>query len=432
MITQANKSSNKNTGRDTDITFNEKLIIGVLATLNFTHIIDFMIMMPLAPQLMRIFNITPQEFSIAVGAYTISAGIVGFLSAFFVDRLDRKTVLLVGFIGFIFGTAGCALAWNYWALVAFRVFAGGFGGLINTQTNSIVADIIPYEKRGKAMGILSMGFSFASVVGVPLGLYMATTWNWQVPFWFIVVLGLIFLPIAIWIVPQVRGHLKPKGNTLKTNEGDNKNTGKKSPFIIVSQIIQSPIQYTGIMFMVMVVLGHFITIPFFSPYMVANVGFTEKELIYIYMVGGVLTLFTSPFVGKWADKYGKFKVLNIALLCSSITILLITNFPKMPFYYALPFTGLFFIFAGARHIPANAISSNLVSSAQRGSYLSIGTSVQQLAMGVASLLAGFLVHKNEDTGILIGYNYVGILSILFTIIAVYLGNKLQKISPTTK
>jgi MFS transporter, DHA1 family, inner membrane transport protein len=232
-----------------------------------------------------------------------------------------------------------------------------------------------------------------------------------------------FLVYCGFGLPQMRGHLIPK-DALVLEE-------KKSPFIIITQILQSPIQYTGILFMLSVILGHFLTVPFFSPYMVANVGFTENELTYIYIVGGVLTLFTSPFVGKWADKYGKFLVLYIALICSSFTVLLITHFPKMPFYYALPFTGLFFIFASARHIPANAINSNLVPPAQRGSYISIGSSVQQLAMGVASLVAGLIVQKTE-TGVLVGYNYVGYLAICFTILGVILGKKLEKMQEKSK
>jgi MFS transporter, DHA1 family, inner membrane transport protein len=398
----------------------EKIIVGVLSFLNFTHIIDFMILMPLSPQLMRVFGISPQQFSYAVGAYTISAGIVGFLSAFIVDKLDRKKVLLVGYIGFILGTLGCALAWSYWALVGFRILAGGFGGLITTQVNSIVADLVPYEKRGEAMGILSMGFSMASVLGVPLGLLLANTWNWQVAFGFIVVLSSIGLPLAIIIIPKMKGHLLPK-NT----ENREKNTEKPSPFIIITQIIQEPIQYLGILFMLSTILGHFLIIPFFSPYMVANVGFTEDQLTYIYVIGGLLTFITSPYVGKFADKYGKFMVLYYALIGSSLSVLLMTNFPKMPFYYALPFTGIFFIFASARHIPANAIVSNLVSPAQRGSYLSVSASMQQLAMGGASLLAGLMITKNPN-GSLSGYHYVGIIAICFTALALFLGRILEK------
>ncbi len=395
----------------------EKMIVGILSFLNFTHIIDFMILMPLSPQLMRVFEITPQQFSYALGAYTISAGVVGFLSAFVVDKLDRKTVLLIGYVGFILGTLGCALAWSYWALVGFRLLAGGFGGLITTQVNSIVADLVPYERRGEAMGILSMGFSMASVLGVPLGLLFANIWNWQVAFGFIVILSSIGLPFAMMIVPKMQGHLLPKSTE---NNGE-----KPSPFIIITQIIQEPIQYLGILFMLATILGHFLMVPFFSPYMVANVGFTEDQLTYIYVIGGILTFITSPYVGKFADKYGKFIVLYYALIGSSLTVLLIANFPKMPFYYALPFTGLFFIFASARHIPANAIVSNLVSPAQRGSYLSVSASIQQLAMGGASLVAGLIVTKNID-GSLSGYNYVGVIAICFTVLALFLGRFLEK------
>ena len=137
----------------------ESIILLLLAAINFTHILDFMIMMPLGNYLMPYFNISSQQFSMLVAAYTFSAGISGFLAAFFVDRFDRKRVLLVGYSGFLVGTLFCALSPTYSILLLSRIVAGMFGGLIGAQVVSIVADIVPYERRGAAMGIIMAAFS---------------------------------------------------------------------------------------------------------------------------------------------------------------------------------------------------------------------------------------------------------------------------------
>src|SRR5690606_24818583 len=147
----------------------EKIVLLLLATLNFTHIMDFMIMMPLGNYLMPYFNISSQQFSMLVAAYTFSAGIASFSAAFFVDRFDRKNVLLFAYIGFLLGTLCCAFAPSYLFLLTSRIVAGLFGGLISAQVLSIVADLIPYERRASAMGMIMAAFSVASVFGVPFG-----------------------------------------------------------------------------------------------------------------------------------------------------------------------------------------------------------------------------------------------------------------------
>src|SRR5215207_5836950 len=185
----------------------EKIILLLLTVLNFTHIMDFMIMMPLGNYLMPYFDITSQQFSMLVAAYTFSAGASGFLAAFFVDRFDRKRVLLFAYAGFLLGTLCCAISPAYEILLVSRVIAGLFGGLIGAQVLSIVADIIPYERRASAMGMIMAAFSAASVFGVPFGLYIANLFNWHAPFFFVVILGALLVPFLIKFLPQMNAHL---------------------------------------------------------------------------------------------------------------------------------------------------------------------------------------------------------------------------------
>ena len=392
-------------------TSQEKIILLILAFINFTHIIDFMIMMPLAPQLIPFFNINPQQFGYLVSSYTISAGISGFLMAFFVDRLNRKTTLLMGYIGFIVGTIACGLAPTYDLLLLARIVAGTFGGLIGAQVLSIVGDVVPFERRGQAMGIVMLAFSMASIVGVPFGLYVANALSWHAPFLIVGGVGMLIIPAIYLFLPNLNTHIQ-KG-------------AKFSPMSVIAPILTNYNQQIGILMMVLLITGHFLVIPFLSPYMVSNVGFTKETLPLIYLFGGVVTLFSSPIVGKFSDKYGKFKVLYFGIIASMLPILLITHLQQTPLYVALMISCIFFIFTGARIIPAQAIITSLVPAQQRGSYMSISSSLQQLAMGIAAFVAGSIIIEGEDKKLL-NYNYVGYLSVLVSLVAMFVAYLLSK------
>lgn len=393
----------------------EKIIIFLLACINFTHIMDFMIMMPLGPQLMRTFQINPQEFGLMVSAYTFSAGISGFLAAFFVDKFDRKQVLLFGCIGFVVGTFACGFASTYSFLMVSRIVAGAFGGLIGAQVFAIIGDLVPYERRGSAMGNMSAAFSVASVVGIPFSLYIATEFSWHAPFIFIASLGAILMPFAFQIFPKMTSHIQK--------------VAVSQPFAVIENIAKDRNQQIGLLFGTILMVGHFSIIPFISPYMVANVGFSEKELTYIYFVGGVLTFFSAPFVGRLSDKYGKHRIFTLMGILALIPIFLITNMPRVPIPYALVATALFFVFASSRFIPANAMITSLVLPQQRGGFMSISSSVQQLASGFASFAAGLVITKSA-TGELQNYQYVGYASILVSILCIFIAQMLKPINTT--
>ncbi|TAH21984.1 MAG: MFS transporter [Cytophagales bacterium] len=391
----------------------EKIIVLLLAAINFTHIIDFMIMMPLGPQLMRTFQINPQEFGLIVSAYTFSAGISGFLAAFFVDKFDRKQVLLFGYIGFLVGTFACGIAPSYALLMTARIIAGTFGGLIGAQIFAIIGDLVPYERRSSAMGNMSAAFSVASVIGIPFGLYIATEFSWHAPFLLVGALGVMIVPLVYQMLPKMTAHIQ--------------HTSINQPFAVIQNIVKDRNQQIGLFFGTILMIGHFSIIPFISPYMVANVGFSEKELTYIYLVGGVLTFFSSPLVGRLADKYGKLRMFTLVGILALLPIFLITNMPRIPIQYALVATALFFVFASSRFIPANAMITALVSPQQRGGFMSISSSVQQLASGFASFAAGFVITKSA-TGELQNYQYVGYASILVSIACIFVAQKLKSVN----
>ncbi|MES2836132.1 MAG: MFS transporter [Bacteroidota bacterium] len=390
---------------------NEKLVLFSLALIQFTHIMDFMIMMPLGPQLMRIFEITPAQFGLIVSAYTFSAGIFGFLGAFFIDRFDRKAALLFIYSGFIIGTLACAVAPTYHWLLAARVFTGMFGGVAGALILSIIGDAIPNERRASAMGIVMAAFSLASVFGVPFGLYMANKFSWHAPFLFIGCIGFAIIALISFVIPSMRNHIVAK-------------LDRPGPLKVITNVTTNPNQLRALLLMFLLMLGQFSVIPFLSPYMVANVGFTEADLTYIYLIGGFVTIFSSPMVGRLADKIGRFKVFTLFVIISLIPLFGITNMPKVEMPYVLVITSIFFICAGGRMIPASTMVTSSVLPKQRGSFMSINSSVQQLSASLAAFIAGLIVQKNA-AGELVNYNYVGYIAIAASLLAILVASKIK-------
>ncbi|MBL7809449.1 MAG: MFS transporter [Saprospiraceae bacterium] len=374
---------------------------------------DFMIMMPLGPQLMDLLQINPQQFSLAVSAYGITAGISSFIAAFFVDRFDRKSILLYAYIGFLAGTFSCAFAPNYELLVAARILAGLFGGMIGAQVLAIVADTFAYERRAMAMGTLMTAFSLASVAGVPAGLWLAAKYSWHVPFLAIGMLGIGVLAIISFAVPPMNQHILEKRLDQK-------------PFQVLTDIFQTPNQMRALSFSIVLMLGHFIIIPFISPTLVGNAGFSQDHIFLIYFVGGLLTIFSAPLIGKLADRRGKYPIFVLFALLSIVPVWLLTNIWPVPLWVVLTIAGVFFIVINGRMIPTQALVSSVVHPQKRGGFMSINSSMQQLSTGMASMLGGAIVSKTAD-GHIQHYNWVGYLSMALILTSIWLAGRVKPI-----
>lgn len=392
------------------MTRKEIILLAVLSCINFTNIMDFMIMMPLQEFLEKSFAITPKQFGFLVSAYAFSAFAASMTASFIVDRFDRKHTLLVAFSGLIAGTLACGFATSYEMLVAARIVAGLFGGLISAQGLSIVGDTFSYEKRGRAMGFMMSGFALASIAGVPLGLFIATKTNWQVPFIGIGILGMILLPVTWFVIPGMRSHINPENN--------------RNIFAVYQSVWKDRNQQLGLLMMLTLIFSHFATIPFIAPYLTKNTGFLLEQLPLMYFFGGALSLFTSPLIGKIADKYGKHKIFTISLLLSVIPVYLLTNLGKVPFYYVLAVTTLFFIVAGGRFVPAQALITSVVPPNLRGGFMNLNSSLQQLGLGLSSFIGGLIITKSE-TGELLNYDIIGYISIFISMICLIVMRKVK-------
>jgi len=396
------------------MTKKERILLFLLASINFTHIMDFMIVMPLGNYLMPLFKINPHQFSLIVSSYSISAGTMSFLAAFFVDRFDRKKVLLFAYSGFIIGTFACGFAPNYEFLVAARIVAGTFGGLIGAQGLSIVADTFEFERRGRAMSSLMAAFSFASAIGVPTGLFLSKHFGWHTPFIVIGFMGLLIIPLVMIFVPKMTAHIQHSSE-------------RPNLFNVITNIVKDGNQQIGLLFMILLMMGHFSIIPFIAQYMEFNVGFTKDHVILMYFIGGVASMITAPIIGRMADKYGKLRVFTVFALLSVVPIFLITNMPHVHFALALFVSAFFFIFAGGRIIPAQAIITSVVKPQQRGGFMNINSSMQQFSTGLASIAAGFIIQK-KISGELINYNVVGYIGIALTLFCILLARKVKSVS----
>jgi DHA1 family inner membrane transport protein len=381
----------------------EKILLYTLAIIQFTNIVDFMIMMPLGQQLMRVLHINTQHFGFLVAAYTLSAFVSGLLGSIWLDRFDRKTAMLILYTGFVAGTFACAFAGTYELLLVARIFTGAFGGLMGA---------VPAERRGQAMGIVMTAFSIASIAGVPFAVYLAAVFDWHAPFLMVGGFGVVMLFVIWFAIPSMRGHLLQKGE---------RHEGPLQGFVTT---FSKGNQRNALLFIFVMMFGHFMLVPFISPYMVSNVGFTEKQLAFIYLVGGSFTFFTSPLIGKLADKQGKHKVFFIFLLLSIIPILGITHMPATSLPVALSVTAMFFVCSNGRMVPASALMTSAVDAKHRGRFLSLNSATVHLATSCGSLLGGMIVFRNAS-GQFQNYDKVGYITVLTCLLSLYLIRRIK-------
>ena len=388
-----------------------KLVLYGLALINFTHIVDSMLIMPLGDIFISEFGIGPREYSLLVSAYAFSAFISSLLGVFFLDRFDRKHALQVIYLGFGLGTLACAFTDTYISLLTLRICTGFFGGMIGALVLSVVSDLYLFKERGAAMGVLFAAFSAASALGIPIGIYLAAKAEWQLPF---MVIGLLALLISIFIwflFPNMDSHLSAQDTKVSIRR-------------TISAIVQDSNQVTALAAGFVLIMAHFLIIPFISPYLIRNVGLTQEEISYQFFFGGLATIVSSPIIGKLTDKLGVMKVFVTVMVLSWIPTVLITHLQTAPLAVAISFTTMFFVFASGRMISPNTIITAAAGTANRGSFMSVKSALQQLAIGLSSIASGLIVTESAD-GSFQHYEYVGYLSIGISLAAMYLVSKIQ-------
>jgi MFS transporter, DHA1 family, inner membrane transport protein len=400
------KGSRKSGG----FSWDERVVLLSLAAVQFTSIVDFMVVMPLGPQLMRSLRIEPDQFGLVVASYTFAAGIAGLAASSLVDRFDRKTAFLGLYTGFLVGTLLCGFAPTYIALVAARVATGMFGGLLGGMALAIIGDVFPENRRGQATGILMSAFALASVVGVPFGLYLGLKLGWHAPFIVLAILGLPILVVAWRFMPSFRDHIQL--------------ASRKHPIRSLIDTFSYANHLNAFALVIALMAGGFSVIPYISPYLVFNVGVTEAQLPLVYIAGGGLTLFVAPLIGKLADRFGKLLVYQIVAPISALLMVLTTNLPRVALFVAVATVASLMVSNAGRMVAALAMVTGSVLPERRGGFMSANSSVQHLATGFGASLGGMIIKGGENKP-LIHFDRVGWIAMTLTLLSIYLASRLK-------
>jgi len=391
----------------------QKLVILVLALTQFTVVLDFMVMSPLGDMLMKAMILSTSQFGVAVFSYAISAGISGFLTAGFADRFDRKKLLLFFYIGFIIGTLLCGLVTTYPMLIAARIFTGLFGGVIGSISMAIVSDLFTLEQRGRVMGFLQMGFGTSQVLGIPISLFIANKWGWQSPFFMIVGLALF-----IWLLIVVK--LKPINKHL---EGEVEKNAFKHLIATISQRNYR----IGFLTTALMSLGGFMIMPWGSVYAINNLNVTKEQLPLLFMISGIATLLIMPLIGRLSDKFDKFKLFAIASIWMIVMVLIYSNIVNVPFWVIVLLNVGMMMGVMARMVPSIAMVSALPKMHDRGAFMSINSSLQQMAGGIAAAIGGMIVVQKDNFSPIENYDVLGLVVSFFVLICIFMLRRVRKI-----
>lgn len=393
----------------------QKVVVGLLAFLQFAVILDFMLMSPLGAMIMPALTISTKQFGLVVSAYAFSAGVSGLLTAGFADRFDRKKLLLFFYAGFLLGTLYCGLAQSFEALLIARIVTGLFGGVIGSIVLAISTDLFAPQMRGRVMGLIQTAFAASQVLGIPFGLYLSNRWDWHVPFIAMALLGLVGAVFVIWKMKPVADHLAiPQ---------------EHSAWMHMFHTVTERRYLLAFATTALLTTGGFMLMPFSSAYVVNNLGISFSDLPTVYLVTGLCTIFVGPLVGRAADRFGKFRVFTVGVVLSIIMVLIYTNLGHTTLVELIVVNTVLFIGIFSRMIPFQAMITSVPSVTQRGSFSAINASIQQVSGGIASVVAGHIVELDAN-GKLLHFDHLGFALIGCTVAAFLLCWRLQRIVGT--
>ncbi|GAB3332430.1 MFS transporter [Larkinella ripae] len=401
----------QNAEQKTAFTRYEKAIIGMLAFIQFTVILDFMVLSPLGAQLMEELKITTAQFGWVVSAYAFSAGTAGLLTAGFADRYDRKSLLLFFYSGFVVGTLLCGIAPDYHFLLIARIVTGIFGGVIGSIGFAIITDLFAWQVRGRVMGIVQTAFAASQVLGIPLGLYLANGLGWHAPFLLIVAVSVIVGVAIVLYMKPVNAHLQVKSG--------------RNPFQHLLHTVSRPSYLRGFASTTLLATGGFMLMPFGSAFAIHNLGISQTDLPLIYMVTGISAIIIGPFAGKLSDKIGKFPLFLYASLWGMVITVIYCNLGFTPLWQIMLINVLLFAGISARMVSSGTLVSGVPDPQDRGAYMGINSSVSQISGGIASMVAGLIVVQAAD-GTLERYSLLGYIvaaSMALTIVMMYIINR---------
>lgn len=389
----------------------QKIVLVILALLQFAVMLDFMIIAPIGYILTKDLGVTTSQFGIVVSSYIFSAAITGIVAAGFIDRYDRKKVLLFFFTGFIAGTLFCALSDSFTSLLAARILTGIFGGVTSSTTMAIISDLFAPKQRGRAMSTVQLAFAASQILGIPLGLLIANRLSWHYTFFLIVILSVLILLVILIKLKPVTEHLKT--------------TTDKHPLLHVWHTVKNTKHRTG--FSATMVLGMSMMLqPFISIFLVNNIHLTQQDVPVIFMVTGASAFFIMPLVGRLSDRFDRFKIFVIGSLAVMMIVPVYTHLPVVPLWVILVMNVLMFAAIMSRMGPFQALNSMIPEPASRGAYMSISSSLSQMAGGAGIVIAGSIVYQSTPQSPLERFDVLGYLVLGLTLLGVYLVHRVNR------
>ena len=383
----------------------QKIIIFLLAILQFTIVLDFMILAPLGDILMKSMNMSTKQFGTVVSAYAISACISGIFAAGFADKFDRKKLLLFFYAGFILGTYFCAISYNYETLFIARIITGLFGGVIGSISMAIITDIFTINQRGKVMGFVQMAFGGSQILGIPIGLVLANYWSWHATFYMVLILAFL-LGIALVI------KLKPLTEHLKL-------INNKNALQHLLQTIKKKDYRIGFLATALLSMGGFMIMPFSTAFIVNNIHIAQSQVAIIFFFTGIFSIIIMPIVGKLSDKFDKLMIFGIGTIIAIVMVVIYTHLSPVPIWLVIIVNIVLFIGIMSRMVPATALNSAVPDAYDRGAYMSINSSLQQFAGGIAALFSGLVVVQKSKNSPIENFDILGYVMVVLMLMCFY-------------
>ena len=389
----------------------QKFVVGLLATLQFAVIIDFMLMAPLGAMIMPALSMSASQFSLVVSTYAFAAGLSGLITAGFADRFDRKKLLLFFYGGFVLGTLWCGLAASFETLLLARVVTGIFAGVIGSIVLAIAADLFAPQSRGRVMGVIQTAFAASQVLGLPVGLYLANHWGWHAPFLLLAAMGAAGGLVILLVMRPVADHLNAPQ--------------EHSAFRHLFNTLATPRHWAAFAATGLLTTGGYMLMPFSSAFTVNNLGIEITSLPTVYLLTGLCTIVTGPLIGRASDAFGKLPVFYIGSALTIVMVTIYTHLSNVPLPWVIVVNAVLFVGIFSRLIPFQAMVAGVPAPSHRGAFNAVSSAIQQLSGGFASLLAGHIVMIGAD-GKVLHFDVVGYCLVATTVVAVYLVRRVQR------
>ena len=391
----------------------QKIIIFLLAILQFTIVLDFMILAPLGDILMKSMNMSTKQFGTVVSAYAISACISGIFAAGFADKFDRKKLLLFFYAGFILGTYFCAISYNYETLFIARIITGLFGGVIGSISMAIITDIFSIHQRGKVMGFVQMAFGGSQILGIPIGLVLANYWSWHATFYMVLILAILLGIALVMKLNPLTEHLKLINN--------------KNALQHLLQTIKKKDYRIGFLATALLSMGGFMIMPFSTAFIVNNIHIAQSQVAIIFFFTGIFSIIIMPIVGKLSDKFDKLMIFGIGTIIAIVMVVIYTHLSPVPIWLVIIVNIVLFIGIMSRMVPATALNSAVPDAYDRGAYMSINSSLQQFAGGIAALFSGLVVVQKSKNSPIENFDILGYVMVVLMLLCFYFVYKVNRL-----